>query len=761
MERLAPSLATLLFCTIGAFPSATIRAAEVREALVEVTVNGETQPEWTVVHVSKANAVLVATANLTSWGMTLTDELLQGARETQARVTLNRIPGVSVKLDEPASRLDVTVQPNLLRTHKIDAEASLSAPPPSPPGGFLNYDIAGIAAPGTHALSSLAELGVFQGRWVATSSWLGSSQDDRPTTVRLDSALVADFPGSRTSLRFGDVIALSGIESGIARIAGVSWGTDFDITPQFITFPLPALRGESLSQSTIDLLVNGSPSQALSVPAGPFAIENLPVPTGPGELSYTVRDLLGRERTVRQRYYISPLLLKPGLNEWNVQGGAKRQNFGTISDDYAGWFASTSFRRGLTERLTGEMRVDADESATSMAARIIGTTLWSSVWTSALECSEGSLGAGCFMALGLQQDRRLVGYGFDVGGSTSRFEAVANEYSDDTPRWRASGRLTLGAPSIGSVSLVGTWRQERDGSETAYAALNGGGTIHGIGHIDIIVARTFGRDGASFALAQFTRRLGGGQTSTARITRSDSGDAAAIGIERNAPPGTGFGYYLAAGSQDDAQLEGGGSYNNSRQSSAITYRRTARGDEGQATTSGALAWLGGRPFLSRRVNNGFAVTRAGGASGLPVYHDGHLITRTDSRGYALIPGLRAFEPNEISIDTTTLPLNYEVETTRFDAIPYRRSGVLIEIPVRATALVRLVQNNGTPVPVGALVRTPAGDAPVGLDGLAYISGEAGAHRLSAVWDKGHCEFKVRLPAPSAADEQVLRCDRPI
>src|ERR1700730_19301480 len=101
--------------------------------------------------------------------------------------------------------------------------------------------------------------------------------------VRSASALVADFPASHSSLRIGDGLVQPNPDGAQLRMAGVSWGTDFSTTPQFITFPLPAIHGEAVVPSAVDLLVNGNPVQHMSVPAGPFTLERIHVPQGSRE----------------------------------------------------------------------------------------------------------------------------------------------------------------------------------------------------------------------------------------------------------------------------------------------------------------------------------------------------------------------------------------------------------------------------------------------------------------------------------------------
>src|SRR5258706_14150002 len=72
---------------------------------------------------------------------------------------------------------------------------------------------------------------------------------------------------------------------------GVRFGTNFALTPGYVSQPLPALNGLSAAPSTVELYVNDVLRQVSAVPAGPFAIDNIPPLTRHGGGRPAVRDL--------------------------------------------------------------------------------------------------------------------------------------------------------------------------------------------------------------------------------------------------------------------------------------------------------------------------------------------------------------------------------------------------------------------------------------------------------------------------------------
>jgi outer membrane usher protein len=122
---------------------------------------------------------------------------------------------------------------------------------------------------------------------------------------------------------------------------------------------LPNLRGEAVMPSATDIYVDGVLRRSAGVPPGPFQLNNLPVVTGQGEVRVVTRDLLGREQVTTLPYYASTRLLRQGLSEESWEIGAIRQNYGSVSDDYGRAVATVQQRRGLSDVMTVEGRVEA------------------------------------------------------------------------------------------------------------------------------------------------------------------------------------------------------------------------------------------------------------------------------------------------------------------------------------------------------------------------------------------------------------------
>jgi len=122
---------------------------------------------------------------------------------------------------------------------------------------------------------------------------------------RLETTWTKDFRDQNITLRLGDTstVQLYGAEH---VFGGLQLGTNFGLTPGFLSQPLPTLSGSANSPGTLELYVNNALRQVSNVPAGPFTVENFTQITGAGEARVVVRDVLGRESVIVSPFSAAP-----------------------------------------------------------------------------------------------------------------------------------------------------------------------------------------------------------------------------------------------------------------------------------------------------------------------------------------------------------------------------------------------------------------------------------------------------------------------
>ena len=135
-------------------------------------------------------------------------------------------------------------------------------------------------------------------------------------------------------------------------------------------------------------------------------------------------------------------------------------------------------------------------------------------------------------------------------------------------------------------------------------------------------------------------------------------------------------------------------------------RKTARAS---LEVEGAVAAIVGGVFAANCIGDAFAVIDAG-APGVEVKAENRAIGRTDSRGKLLVPTLRAYERNAISIDPRSLPVDADATRTQATVTPAGRSGVVVDFGVKTDvqgAVVVVVDAAGRPLRAGSHARLDA------------------------------------------------------
>jgi outer membrane usher protein len=112
-----------------------------------------------------------------------------------------------------------------------------------------------------------------------------------PDLQRLETTFSRDFPDRRATFRFGDSLTVGGSFAQGVRFGGLQWSTNFATDPAFVTFPLPSIGGLAEQDSVVDVIVDNLTRATEAVSRGPFAIDNVPVVTGGGEVQLRVTDL--------------------------------------------------------------------------------------------------------------------------------------------------------------------------------------------------------------------------------------------------------------------------------------------------------------------------------------------------------------------------------------------------------------------------------------------------------------------------------------
>lgn len=746
--------------TLQALQAALAQTAPTTTAeplVLDVRVNGQSQNAPRPV-LRLGGRLLFPAQDVQAWRLVLPpDPALH--REGIDYHDLAAVPGVRVTLDEASQTARIDAPPDAFAAHSTRAAGAPRAPlSASTFGTFLNYDVAlqrdrrGTGASGYFDAAASGDWGVVSNSFVAGQSALGNT---RSGATRLETSWRQDDPDRLTRFTAGDSISRAAVWSTPFRFGGVQFGTRFGLQAGYISYPTPTLRGGAAVPSALEVYVNDNLRYRGRVDTGPFAISEVPVLTGAGEMRFAVTDALGVQRTVTTPYYVSPSLLRAGLSDYSIEAGWTRLRYGERSFDYGRPFVSGNWRHGLSDAVTMEWH--AEGGARSQTVGAGAQWVWAPFGELGLHGAASRSGEGTGTLARASFSRRSDDWSFTASRQVAsrRFTQIGwqdseNHVTSQTQLFagRSLGRLgTLGA----SYTLLRYNTDERIGVISASWSF----AVTERAWLSAYVARTRQNQQRVATTVGFTLTvpLGERQSTNLSLQRERGQNTATAEFSQIAPSDTGYGYRLvAARDRAEATVDWRGRY-------GVVAAEAAQRD-GQSglrlRASGALGYAGGIGFATRQSSDAFALVTVPGAPGLQVYRENQPWTTTDSQGRAIVAGLRAYEPNRISIDNTDLPIAAQVRNDVLQVVPRDRgvATAAFDISHHTVLGVTVRLPDGSPLPPGIDVHNETRTSALlsGYDGRLEIERPLAGERFEARWRNGHCSFELAAtsqPLPSS------------
>ena len=753
-------LTRALFLLILVLFSGGSRADEYGLLLLEVSVNG--QPAQTAFAVRDPDdAFLVEREVVETWPVqvTMTDVISHHGMEF---LPLSAFEGTSVEFDPATLHLNILIPSRYMDSQLLVLREDKSPVPTAGWGSFVDYDMTYLDESGSdnEIFSVFTDMSFFSPVGVLTSgqAYVDEKSSDQDVLaddgfVRLETTFVRDDPARIRSYRMGDSALYAGLLRPNLRFGGVQIATNFATRPNFVTFPLPALSGETPMPSDLSLYVNDQLTFHDSLSSGPFELEQIPVVTGAGEVRAVTRDILGREQVVVGQFYASQRILRPGLSEYSYSAGALREDYGFRSNEYGDGFVSGLHRYGLNETFTVEGSAEASTDLQRMGGGLSWMLPRLGVSTIGVSYSDDDrAGSGSSWLVGHDYQSRSYRYNFSYSGSTEAYRQLGMTEDNRFPQrqFTVGGGLNLSPWGSLGVALVSQTFHDRDDRDFISASYNNS-YRNGLSMSLYTSYLDTGDNGSDVSGGiTFTMALGSRRSASMSLT-NEGGDTRLMSQTRyDLPVGSGFGYRLGAGT---------GSGNDRWEADVAAQSRTGKysldsihdtnGTSWQANVSGSAAWIGGKPFLAREIRDSFAVVKVSGFEGVDVFLENQAIGTTDSSGRVLIPGLRPYEANRVTIDIEDLPITARIDAREIQVAPYFRAGAIVNFPANESfdVRLRLLLPDGSPVPEGASVRMDdrRDVFPVGLDGAVYLIGAGDSTSATVSWGDNSCGLEIDVP----------------
>ncbi len=763
----SPIFPPVIFCTAIALALMSPEPSQASEPLlIEVSVNNQ------------AIEGIVMAERLDDGQLALPAEVWTQARlkpgatprilpDGRTAYTLESVPGLKYKLDMATLKLSVIAPALAFESSQHDlGDGVRPMPTKSPPGIYVDYDLSFTQArDGANSRGALLEAVAFRGAGSLVSGMAWHADANGSKTIRTDTYWRRDLPGSMAALVIGDTVSSAGSWSRPVRYGGVRFARDFSTAPGYITYPIPSISGSAALPSTVDVLVNSRRGATSSVQPGPFELTNVPIVNGAGEIQLVVRDMLGRETLISQSFYVVPSLLAPGLSDFSFEAGKMREGYGSDRDRYSRSFAAATYRRGLSDWATTEVRTEVERERKAAGVAFSAVVAKFAV----LELAGG---------WSVVDDKRGGHYVVSAqrsgsrGGVTVRWSHFDDDYrefgaldGDHHPKSDVSA--TAGARLNANISggLSYTRRNEWDGQKFSLLGANLGMQMPANAFLSVNISRRMDSDHGWSGMLNFIMPLGRRRTLAASSTRQSNGQVVnTLDASQSTPPGPGWGWRVRTSDSAGQRLQAAAIFNGNTGQVNLETNLGGGNDAVRVGASGSVGRLKGLSFASRRIGTGsFAVVKVGDFPGVEVSLSNQVAATTNRKGLAMVTGLLPYQRNHLTLDSDKMPLDAEIGGVNATSVPYARSGAFIPFPVRRSrdVLVVLLQSDGSPIPPGARVTTSSGLAEftVALRGETYLTGVTNDQQLKVQWPNGACSVMLHLGSvrPGSSALAPLTC----
>ncbi|WP_254626050.1 fimbria/pilus outer membrane usher protein [Acinetobacter oleivorans] len=690
-------------------------------------------------------------------------------------VCIDELKGIKFKYLENEQALNLQVPSNMLTDYSVDLNGQQVTSPhflKMKPlnAAILNYSLYNTITNDENVFSGSAE-GIFNsaiGNFSSGVLYNGSNENSysHEKWVRLESKWQYVDPEKIRIYTLGDFISNSSDWGSSVRLAGFQWSSAYTQRGDIVTSAFPQFSGSAALPSTLDLYVNQQKIYSGLVPSGPFDIKQLPFISG-NEVTLVTTDATGQQSITKQAYYFSSKILAKGINEFSVDVGVPRYNYGLFSNDYDdATFASGAIRYGYSNSLTLSGGAEASTDGLSNLGTGFAKNLFGfGVINADIAASQYKDENGYSALVGLEgrisknisfntSYRKVFDNYFDLA-RVSQVRYLKDNQSDDEPKnylsysaladeiFRAGINYNFYA---GYGVYLGYNQIKYSDSSYKLVSANLSGSLNKNWGFYTSAYKDYENQkdyGIYFALRYTPSSRVNAITSISNESGKTTYRQEINGFSDPQIGAFGWGGYVEH--DQDVNQNNASVYASYRARAAyLTGRYNRIGDNNQVALSatGSLVAAAGRVFAANEIGDGYAVvTNAGPQS--QILNGGVNLGATDGTGRFLIANLRPYQLHHIYLDPSYLPLEWDVKSTNQTAFVGYRQGALIDFGAHQviSGLVKLVDANNSPLLPGYTVRINGQqEGVVGYDGEVFIQNLLKQNKLEVdLLDHGSCQ----------------------
>jgi len=649
------------------------------------------------VHLDTGDDFLVSMDDLNSMGLKVPPGKTS-AIDGQLYQSLRSVREITYTFDKKTLTLHITSSPALLPKGVIDLtpRTNLTVYYPRETSVFLNYGLNYFHSDITDARSfSLAnKLGVHSGDLLFLTDTIYTQTPDDSRFVRLMSSVTYERRSDLQWFIAGDTFASSGDLGSTINVGGVSIVKLYRLDPYFIRQPTFSVSGAATLPSEASIYLDGMLMKRERIAPGAFDLKNLNYYGGSHMVEIVLKDPFGNEQRIAEPFYFTNAVLKQGLHEYNYTVGRLRQQYGVESNEYGDVAFSAFHQYGVSDAMTLGGRAEATRGVTNigpLASFLIPRAGVASLTLAASRNQDNDRGyAGSFSHSFQHQNfsTRLQYRKYSENYVNIQSRSFAQRPKSD---FGAGVSYTLGRSNTISVDYLSARTYDGSGRD----ALSGTYSTAFTNSLTGFVTASRIEDkvaGSAFEVFFGINYTLGKNTYLSSMNRHSEGMRDNIvQIYHNITSGEGLSYRASYESMDSDVLRMSlfspyvqynaryGIY-----SADYSYQQVNGQDHNTYSLSaaGAAVYAGGIVGFTRPINDSFSIVKVDGLKDIAVSVANMEMGRTDSSGMLVIPEMRSYNYNQVSVDPGNISMEYQLSAVNAYISPSQWSGTCFVVTAR-------------------------------------------------------------------------------
>jgi outer membrane usher protein len=383
----------------------------------------------------------------------------------------------------------------------------------------------------------------------------------------------------------------------------------------------------------------------------------------------------------------------------------------------------------------------------------------------ALSRSRGDAGAAGILSY--QSSAPRLTYGATVGLQSPRYSTLSLTADGDRALLSASASVAAATGRQSSIGVSFGLQRDRDNGPQSLWQVSRWMTISQNATLQISAQRTHGSAGSAFGISTALNLLPRSGTNASLIAGSSAGltqtTLQVSHIASSQTPAFGYDAAISAGGASPS-LYASADYRNTTGDYTADVSLGAGSRNLSFNAAGGIVTFGRRAFFTQSVDDSYALVDANGLAGVRVVANNVEAGRTGPSGFLVVPRLGSYFDNTISLASSDIPMNYNIDRATQHVTPSYRSGQIVRFSnERVHALAgRLIVRRGEheSVPAYGLleIRRNAlaiAHSDIGQNGEFYLENIApGVYEATIRYRDGDCAFTFSVPAGAAVIEKL-------